>query len=307
MLNFARLALLLGTGCLVPGVSVLAAADLESTFQSLKDAVAKKDAAQVKTLAVQTSAMARAASAAPAPQAEDEKDAWTKGVEYARGVDTYTEYALYATALQAEPAVSLDLFSTLEQQNPKSKYLGEGFGAYLMALQKTGAAAKIPAATEHILVNFPDNVDALLVTAESAFAAKQTDRALEYATRLTAALGKDKPEDFSASDWESKRAVGLPSGYWIAGVVQADQKQYSEADKNLRAAMPLLSGNETRKAYALFYLGMADYQLGKTAKNKAQVLEAAKFSRDAAAIKSPVAQQALKNATVMRDDAAKMK
>ena len=61
------------------------------------------------------------------------------------------------------------------------------------------------------------------------------------------------------------------------------------------------------KAPALFYLGMANYQLGKMTMKKAQVLEGARFSREAAAIQGPLAQQAWHNAMVMKDEAAKMR
>src|ERR1035438_9900969 len=101
----------------------VAAADLESTFQSLKDAEAKGDAALVKTLAVETGAMAKAAAAEAAPADADEKQAWTDRVKYAQDVQSYTEYALYAVAVKGPAATTVDLMSTLEEQNPKSKYL----------------------------------------------------------------------------------------------------------------------------------------------------------------------------------------
>jgi hypothetical protein len=58
---------------------------------------------------------------------------------------------------------------------------------------------------------------------------------------------------------------------------------------------------------ALFQLGVANFQLGKIKLSKAQVLEAAKFSDQAAAIPGPLAQQAWHNAQVMRTEAGKMR
>ena len=63
--------------------------------------------------------------------------------------------------------------------------------------------------------------------------------------------------------------------------------QYFEADKELRAALPLIQGNTAMTAPALFYLGMANYDLGRRTMSKARVPEAAKFSEQAAAIKGP--------------------
>ena len=116
----------------------VAAADLESSFQALKDAEAKGDAALVKKLAVETGAMAKEAAAEAAPASADEKQAWTDRVKYAQDVEAYTEYALYDVAVKGPVATTVDLFATLEEQNPKSKYLDQGYGAYLVALKEAG-------------------------------------------------------------------------------------------------------------------------------------------------------------------------
>src|ERR1035438_1684320 len=126
----------------------VAAADLEGTFQALKDAEAKGDAALVKKLAVEAGAMAKEAAAEAAPASADEKQAWTDRVKYAQDVESYTEYALYAVAIKGPAATTVDLMSTLEELNPKGKYLDQGYGAYLGALEQTGASAKIPATVE---------------------------------------------------------------------------------------------------------------------------------------------------------------
>jgi tetratricopeptide (TPR) repeat protein len=286
---------------------VIGPGDLETAFQNIKDAVAKKDAAQVKKLAAQTCALARETANAPAPQDEDEQEAWKNHVAFARDVELYTEYALYATAIQGPPETTVDLLAALEQQNPKSKYLADAYGSYFYALHQTGAAAKIPAIAEKAVANFPDNDDALLVLADTAMNRKQTDRALGYAKRLTAVLSRHpKPEGMSAGEWERKRSAGLGRGYWIAGVIEGEKGQYFDCDKDLRAALPLV-GNDTMKATALFYLGMANYQLGKMTMKKALVLEGMKFSQEAAKYQGPLAQQAWHNAMVMRDEAAKMR
>ena len=301
MFNMASLAVLLAPFVITTG-------NLETAYQKLKDATAQKDAVQVKILAAQTCALAREVISTPAPTDQDEKQAYEERVKYAKDIEAFTEYALYATAVGAPPQTTVDLLAALEQQSPKSKYLADGYGLYFHALHQMNAAAKIPAIAEKALESFPDNDDALAVMAESAYAKKQNDRALGFAKRLTAAAGKrSKPEGVSAADWERKRSSELASGYWVAGVVQAEKASYYEADKDLRAALPLVAGNDSRTATALFYLGLANYQLGKMTMKKAQVLEAAKFSQQAAAIQGPLAQQAWHNAQVMKDEAGRMR
>jgi hypothetical protein len=293
---------------LVGAAAVARAQDLDASYQSLKDAQAKGDAAAVKKLAGETSALARKAAAEPAPEDADEKQAWTARVEYAKGIDVQTEYALYEVALKSPPATMVDLLATLEAQNPKCQYLDQAYASYLYALSQTGGTAKIPAVAEKALANFPENTDLLLVMVNSTFSAKQSDRAQGYANRLVAAWAKKtKPEGVSEGDFERQKVASLGRGYWVSGMVSAERNQYAAADKSLRAALPYIKGNNAMMAPALFYLGTANYNLGKMTNNKAKILEGAKFSDDCAAIPGDLAQQAWKNSAIMKAEAAKMR
>lgn len=268
----------------------------------------KNDAAQVKKLAVETCALARQVISTPAPQADAEKRAWTVRVDRARSIEVHTEYALIAAAVRASPSTTVDLLSTLERQNPNSKYLDDAYGRYFLAMDKMGEASKIPAVAEQAIAHFPDNEDLLLVMADTAVKRKQSDLAQRHSERLVAVLVKHpKPEGVSPADWERKRSAALGRGYWIAGLMHSEKTQYYEADKDLRAALPLIGGNDSMMAPALFQLGVANYQLGKTLMRKAQVLEAVKFSEQAGAIKGPYAEQAWRNAHIMKTEAARMR
>jgi len=293
---------------LLAGPVVAVADDLEDAVKGLKDAAAKSDVNAVKKLAATIRPMTAKMVAEPAPKAADEKKAWEAHIAFAKDSRLYVESALAGTALQSQPAVLVDLISTLEQLNPKSKYLNQAYGPYLVALDKTGAAAKIPAIAEKALVNFPESEDLLLYMADAAMIRKQPDRAIGFANRLTATLSKRaKPEGVAAADWERKRSAALAHGYYIAGVITAEKGQYIPADKNLRAALPLIQGQPTMLGPALFYLGMANYQLGKMTLSKARVLEAAKFSEQSMAIPGAYQDQARHNALVMKDEAARMR
>ena len=148
---------------LLAGAGVAAADELEDAFDNLKKAETDKDAAQVKRLAAETHALALKALSAPAPANSDEKQAWTKQVAYLKEVDLHTEYSLYAVAIQSPAPVLIDLISTLEQQNPKSKYLDLGYGSYLGAVGQAGSHAKATAIAEKAIGNFPENESLLSV------------------------------------------------------------------------------------------------------------------------------------------------
>ena len=291
---------------LIAGAAVVAAQDLDTNYQTLQEAVAKKDVATIKKLAAETSAMARQEIAKPD---ETDPDALKKRLEDLHAIDTYTEYALYATAAQSEPPVMVDLIATLEKQNPKSKYLDLGYGPYLAALAKAGSAAKIPEIADKALANFPENPYLLDPLARNAASHGQNDRTIAYSTRIIALWNSHPkpPEGMSEAEWNRERDATLGPSYYMAGLAYAGTSHPVDADKYLRAALPYAKGNPTTYATALFNLGLANYQYGKMTMNKARILEGAKFSEQCAGIQSSMTQQAWKNAQVMKDEAARMR
>ncbi|MGB7760706.1 MAG: hypothetical protein WBL61_12810 [Bryobacteraceae bacterium] len=293
---------------------------MDTSYQNLQDAVAKlgtdqkaqagadvlsADVAAVKKLAAETSALARQEIAKPSD--ESDADAAKKRLADLHAIDTYTEYALYATAVQSEAPVLVDLIGALEKQNPKSKYLEQGYRVYLAALAKTGST-KIPEIAEKALANFPQDPVLLYFLANNAANRGQSDRALTFSLRLIALWNSHPkpPEGVSEADWASERDASLGPSYYMAGRVYAASSHWVDADKYLRAALPFAKGNPTMQTEALFQLGIANYNFGKMTMNKAKILEGAQFMEQCAAFQGPHTQDAWKNAQVMKTEASKM-
>ena len=292
-----RLAALGFAVVLCAGSGFAASEDLDSAFTEFKQIEAQKDAAKLKASAVATYALARKAAEATAP-ADVDKEAWDTTVANAKSIEVHVEYALLTAALPGPAATTVDLLSTLEQLNPKSKYLDDAYANYLEALRKTGATSKMPGVAEKGLSNFPDNQALLLWLADYTYTRKQAARALTYSKRLIAALNKrPRPEQNAA----------LAHAYYLAGSASNDQGQYQEADKYLRAALPLSKGNDALRGQVLYLLGVANYQFGVMTNNKAMVVEAVKFSKQSADIPGPQQQNASHNAYVMEQQTYKMR
>jgi len=289
-----------------PAVGV--ANELDDSFAALKEAEAKKDPVLVKKLAVATSELARGEAEMEEPADASLKQTWKERTAWARDVDMRCEYALYAVSLQAEPAVAIDMLTTLEALNPKSRYLDEGgYSRYFAVLEKTGASAKIIPIAEKALKNLPNSTDLLLVLLNDALSKNQSGQALTYGQRLVSAMSKEtKPEGMAQADWDRQRAQALGRGYWAIGMVNAASGRYFEVDKALRAALPYIRGNTAMAGPALFQLGLANFQLGVQTNNKKRVLEAASFSEQASKMSFAQAQDAYRNTQAMRAQAAKM-
>ena len=278
-------------------------ADVESAYNKLKEAEGRKDPDGILEWAQKTSAAARVVTGQPKPAGGDELEAWKHDTDYASQVDTYTEYALQAAVATgiAPPDKTIALTEALEAQNPKSQYLGLIYAQYLGALQKTGQTAKLLSVSEKRLPADPANEELLLILADGYRSQKNAAKSTDYATRLVEVMkSKAKPATVSDADWDKSKNTILAQGYWIAGINQGGANSYKEADKNLRSALPLIQGQNELLGPALFYLGIANYNMAKPTKDKKLAADAVKFSDQCAAIKGPFQDPAKKNALSIR-------
>ncbi len=266
--------------------------NLDAAYNNLKAAEAKNDVDGVIKWSAATSTAARAAEAAK----PDDPDAKAR-IDYAKQVDTYSEYSIYAQSLKAtEPARIIALVESLQQRNPESPYLNKSYGRYLNALRQAGQNDKAGAAAQKQAQRDPTGEDALLMAADYEMQRNAPDKSIGYAAKLAEVMqSKARPEDTSEADWQKKKDTLLGLAYWMQGVGYSNQHKFKEADKTLRQALPLIKNDNQLLAIGLFHLGVANYELAKTSKNKALMQDALKFSQQSAALKSPVQVQAQAN------------
>lgn len=277
---------------------------LDDSYAKLKAAVDKKDADGVKANAADVIKGAKALETAPKPADAEEAKTWEERVKYGKEIETYTEYALASTAQQpgVEPAQAVALCETLLAQNPKSKYIDEVFAnAYLVALGKAGGAAKQMAGMAKIVSGHPDNIVALtaLVQGESQ---KSPTQALNYANKLIAATRQPKPEAIPEAEWEKTKKEALADGYYYAGILNGARQIWVDTDRNLKQALPLISGDQYKLGVAYFYLGLANYQLGKMTADRTKMQTGLDYTKKSVAIKGPMQDQAYRNQLGIQQD-----
>lgn len=265
---------------LLAHVALAADDDPDAVYATLQKAVdGKKPAAEIKPLASQVIKLSAAV--------KGDADA----TKHAQEMSKYAEYQLYTLGVAGPGPVTIEMIGALEDANPKSEYLPGAYPTYLAAL----GAAKAGPAAEKALTSFPDDVYLLNIAANDALAKQQNDRALGYARRALASKEK-MPEGVNVS--------GL---HFIAGMVYGSKNQFFECNRELRAAVGGLSGDNERLARAYYYLGLSNYQLGRTALNKNQVMEGQKYADQAAALNSSVKSQAYQLSQTIKVDAARMR
>ncbi len=274
------------------------AADLNESYTGLKAAFEKKDYAQVKALSAETAKEAQALAKEKQPAEAGEVDAWKGRQQFAKEAADYSEYALAVSASQAtDPKITIEMTDALIAQNPKSEQIDIATPAYLAALNKE-SPAKAMAAANKILVGRPEDEYALDAVARNW---SSPGAALTAANRLVALLGKiKKPEGMSDTDWQRSKNDMLGSAYTSAGVIHAGQSRYADADRNLKAALPLIAGNSTMLSYAYYYLGVSNYQMGKLTTDKSRMATGLQYTEKAVATGGPMQGQASNNAAIMK-------
>ncbi len=266
----------------------------------LKTAEEQKDPDLVKKFAVLTHEAAKLTLAAPKPrfEFEDEEEAWKQSIDFAKQVSNYAEWSLYSAALQTpDPAKKIELLETLKSRNPESEYVDQLTPIAFLAYRQAGQTDQAVALAESAVAAKKANEDMLLVLADYHFTQKKDSaKTLEYSQMLIDYLeGRQPPEGVSAADWQKKKDVSLGMAYWMMGVTHSSQQKYRDADRELRKAITHIKDNPQLLAGALFHLGVANFQMGSASGNEQQILDAFKFTKQCADIKSPFQAQARKN------------
>jgi tetratricopeptide (TPR) repeat protein len=273
--------------------------DIEAAYANLKSAEAKKDSEAVVKWSGVTAEIAKKVPSVP--KREDQSDEEYKhSLDFASQVVKYTEYSIYASALQeSDPAKVMKLAEALEQRNAESEYVLQIMPKYAMAARQANALPNAMAFGERAYARNQFNEDLLLLMTDQAMQQKNADKVATYSGKLIEVMStKPKPEGVADADWEKKKNTTLGLAHWMAGITSAGQRSWGQADKSLRAALPYVKDNEQLLAPALFHLGLANYNMGR-GKSRQQMQDALAFMKQCAAMKSQYQGQAQKNVNVI--------
>ena len=268
---------------------------VEDAQQTLKAAELKKDPDLVMKWSDKTAELAQKVVASSKPAEADEAENWKARVDYARQVNTYTEYSLYATALgTADPGKQVALIEALQQRNPKSEYLAKATDTLFVTYQKSGANDKAVALAQQIAAAGNPSEDMLLVLTDDAAKKKDGDKVHAYSAKLIEVMSsKPKPEGVADADWAKRKNTFVGLAYSMSGQQYLSDGKLPQADTELRKSLPLVEGNVAVKTEVLFYLGVANYKMEK-------VQEAYTFFKACAAVSSPFQATATKNLNAIK-------
>ena len=262
--------------------------NLEVATTGLRSAVAKSDREQTVKWADRLWQVATAVAGRGGANAAQAKQA-----------QNYADSCTYAAATQTvDPKARLAVLQGLEQRSPNSQYQRTLVADYFRVYIQMGDEAKTFDMAEKGLRTDPDNVDMLMAAADHHFHKETTrDRELviAYMARVIAGIDKARPASISDDEWIRKKFKTLGMAYYMGGMSNSLNGNYAKADTLLRSALPYLKENAAEEAATLYHLGMANYRLAESGGDRNRPVEALKFMRRCATMKSPYQQQAQKN------------
>lgn len=262
--------------------------DPEAALQNLKAAEAKKDPALIKKYSDLTSVNALKMAAEPQPKDAEQVESWKQGMEYAKQVAVYADYALFRAAVESrDPMVTIEFAELLTARNPNSEYAGKVQQSLFLAYRQSGANDKAVALAEKLIAAGQTNEDMLLVAANSYLEQKkEPDKVHAYSAKIVEVMNtKPKPEGTSDADWAARKSLVTGLAYFMSGKLYSSENKYAQADEQLRKALPLVETNAALKPETLFLLGLMNYKMAAGHPDRAQ--ESATYFRACAAIKSP--------------------
>lgn len=213
---------------------------------------------------------------------------------------SYAEFLVYSTAEAAtDPKERLELLHHLQQHMPASKYAQNLTPEYFDIYHRLGDEPKTIEMAEKGLEADPQNPEMLLFLAEihsRKDAPHERQAVISYAARALESIDHlQHPPSMSAEEWSKKKAGLTALANYLGGVSNALNHNYSKADQMLRPAVASMDPNDSRLAAALYHLGMSNYRLAEAGHDRSRPVDALKFMRRCAAIRSPFQDQALKN------------
>lgn len=278
----------------VAEMAYMSTPDMDGCYYALKAAVAKGDADQITKWSGRTAETARKTIATLGTPSDDDAK---HQLDYAKEVNEYSEYALYVVALKAQPKEQVELVDTLIERDPKSQYLPLVSDTYFGALEKAGESGKICPAAEKMSTGASKNAEAMLVAANCSMVARKGAGMVTYGDKAMEAINSRKKEEgMSDADWAAEKESIAARANWDVGVGYSLEGRWGPANKALRAALPLLKNNEQLRGECLFYLGLANYNIGKAIGDRGQIRQGLQFFQQAAAISNPMQDQASRNA-----------
>jgi tetratricopeptide (TPR) repeat protein len=240
-----------------------------------------------------TKPLADKEAAAPPPEdpTEDEEMIYESGLDYAKGVIQYTEWAINVGISQSPPAQQVQFMDTLKELYPESPYLAGIDDRYVIAYQQAGDVAGMVAAMEQALSNSPGNEQYIYALAEIALGRQDQETANARSEQLIKLMEeKPVPEGTSEEDWEATKKRFTALGHYVMGTGHFQKGDWRTSRRHLLQTVDSIKAEGGERYGILSYmLGFCYVKLDIAGDN---IRQATYWMSEAAKVPNPMQAQA---------------
>jgi hypothetical protein len=274
--------------------------DVAAAHNALRAVEQTGDGELVKRWSAVTSTIARRVIKSKQPDDPEEVEDWKARVEFAKQVETYTEYALYYAAVTAKDSrIKSDLVETLEQRNPKSEYLAQMRTSQAVVVRQVDVEEAVRSVEADYAAG-KYQVDQLYMAAAYYMQRRTSpEKVITYGVKVLELLETgNKPADVNEGDWDRRKRELVGQTNWMVGLIFSTQEKFALADKHLRVALTQIRDGDM-VAGALYHLGYVNYKLAESGE-RIRIHDAVKFTTECTKIASAVQAQATENLKAMK-------
>jgi tetratricopeptide (TPR) repeat protein len=269
--------------------------DLYSAYTILRAAEAKGDEASVDKWTARVAEMSQSVLAAEAKspaQTQEGKERVALAKESSGRVEDSRFYRILREPDLNKRASQLEAFL---KQDSRPEYRKQANPVLFYVYRTLGNGQRAYETAERMLREDANDEDALIFVADTLFSRRGApERVIANSQRVVEILRtKEKPNWYTDAQWHRKLTTYVGSAYWMMGHLQLERSDFAHADASFRLALPNFAGDSQTSGNILFYLGWANYNLGKWE-------DAAKMYQQCAALQGPFQTQASRNVGIVR-------
>ena len=255
--------------------------NFENAINMVRAASEKGDVDKLSSYGEKAGGIIQRYKAAPAPEGtpaaawEEQK---TRTLEANKESCVYVQQLVFSGVYQVkEPAKRAALLVKFGQAFPDSTYANQALGVAATDYQRMQNTAKMLEVANGVLAKDPSDVGMLLLLSDHyGEKGEQLDKAETYAKKAISSLeSAKKPEGVTDEQWTQQKSLQKGLALSSLGQINIEKKDNAQAVENLKAAAPLVKGDDGSYARNQYRLGFALLNLKRNTEAKEAFTQAA--------------------------------
>ena len=255
--------------------------NFENAINMVRAASEKGDVDKLSSYGEKAGGIIQRYKAAPAPEGtpaaawEEQK---TRTLEANKESYVYVQQLVFSGVYQVkEPAKRAALLVKFGQAFPDSTYANQALGVAATDYQRMQNTAKMLEVANGVLAKDPSDVGMLLLLSDHyGEKGEQLDKAETYAKKAISSLeSAKKPEGVTDEQWTQQKSLQKGLALSSLGQINIEKKDNAQAVENLKAAAPLVKGDDGSYARNQYRLGFALLNLKRNTEAKEAFTQAA--------------------------------